>query len=366
MMPSPKKEKFKGKILSALAGFISNFIVLVSRGELIKKFFWHFREKLEQKGEDYLTVHTRPKKAEAVGLWSDDIKAFKKNGLVLQGPVITEDDFTLETIRLYKKTFDHSVIILSTWSDEKKEVLSRFEDEGIIVLLNEKPGIPGYGNINYQIVSSSAGMLKAKELDADYVLKTRTDQRIYAPNVENYLWQLLDVFPVAPGYPQKKRILGVSLNSFKYRPYALSDMTLFGDIEDMLLFWGVKLDDRPFVLRKDTTMQDWVRLKVAEGYLVTKFLAKLGRPTDWTVQNSWQMFAEHFCVIDQTSLDLYWPKYDRQREYRYWDYEGIRTCQALTFRDWLNLYKSWHTIGRVPEGVLEMSFSDIVAKEPSS
>ena len=78
----------------------------------------------------------------------------------------------------------------------------------------------------------------AKRLGATHVVKTRSDQRAYNPSLLSYLYNLLQVFPVNAGEKiQKSRIIGTSLNTFKHRIYGLSDMFLFGEIDDLLLYW---------------------------------------------------------------------------------------------------------------------------------
>ena len=114
-----------------------------------------------------------------------------------------------------KSTSRNTRIIVSTWDDESAIQLQRLRDEGVDVLENRKPGFAGISHINYQIVSSLAGIRRAARFGVEYVLKTRTDQRLYAPNIAEYLCNLLDVFPVAKGYQQNKRIIGVSLNTYQ-------------------------------------------------------------------------------------------------------------------------------------------------------
>jgi len=82
--------------------------------------------------------------------------------------------------------------------------LDKFTDENINVVLSKKPDYPGVSNVNFQIVSSSTGIVKAKELGAEYCLKTRTDQRMYAPNIKEFLINLLKTFPVNKEYKQKR------------------------------------------------------------------------------------------------------------------------------------------------------------------
>ncbi|MBU0614332.1 hypothetical protein KJ766_03585, partial [Patescibacteria group bacterium] len=196
--------------------------------------------------------------------------------------------------------------------------------------------------------------LKAQELGVEYAFKTRTDPRIYAPNVADYLYNITEVFPVRAGYSQKKRIVGVSLNTFKYRMYGLSDMLIYGHIDDMILYWNAEFDQREFGVEKikedHTSLRDFARWRVCEVYLATEFLLKVGRNFEWTLKDSWEVFADHFCVVDKEQLDLFWPKYNRL-EYRFVYTEEVK-FQELTFREWLNIYNNMDN-KKISESILD-------------
>lgn len=326
-----EKDSFKKRLVRAVISSLS--------GPRLKAAIDLLAEELEQKEPVFYSAHLRPGAASRVGTCSDRLCREHKFALVLQGPLLNEDDFTLETIRIYKKHFAETAIILSTWEDEDSGALAAIEREGATVLLNRMPQFRGYHNINCQILSACAGVEKAKEFGAAYVLKTRTDQRIYAPNCKEFLINLLHAFPVAPGFRQKQRLISVSFNTAKYRPYSLSDMILCGEVDDMLLFWGCAHDRRDFPdILPARTIREWLAYRVCEVYLVTEFLNRIGREVKWTLEDGWRVYADHFCIVDQESLDLYWPKYGRHLAQRALSYDRIRNNQELTFREWFNLY----------------------------
>ena len=162
----------------------------------------------------------------------------------MQGPFISNDNFTLNTIKLYRHNYPNVKLILSTWKipNEVKEELKIIDVHSIE---NIKPNNPGLSNINLQIVSSSSGIIAAKKLNVKYVLKTRTDQRIYHPSMDFYLFNLIKSFPLTShNYNQIKRLVGISLGTFKYRMYGVSDMFLYGHIDDMVDYWSPPLEDR--------------------------------------------------------------------------------------------------------------------------
>lgn len=288
----------------------------------------------------FLTSHERPIYSNDYQLASDSLKKSPRLAIVIQGGILKDNDFTLETIKMYAKTFQNTKIILSTWDDEDSKYLQKFEDLEITVVLSKKPDYFGIGNINLQIESSKNGLKKAKEMGFEYAIKTRTDQRIYAPNVKEFLFNIIEAFPLAQNIKiQKSRLVALSLNTFKYRLYGVSDMFLFGDIDDMLLYWDVDYDGRLFEEIDEQSrknIKEYCLCRLAEVYFSTEFLKKIGREIDFTLKDSWTVYANHFCVIDKESLDLYWPKYNNL-EYRWLKYEPSM-FEELTFREWFNLY----------------------------
>ena len=74
----------------------------------------------------FLTIHLRPKRAMNVNMVSAH-RSLKSDGvgLVVQGPIVNECDFTVETARLYKKIFPGLEIVVSTWDDENAQRVAK-------------------------------------------------------------------------------------------------------------------------------------------------------------------------------------------------------------------------------------------------
>ena len=81
------------------------------------------------------------------------------------------------------------------------------------MVLSDLPAYSGISNTNYQIVSTRAGVEAARASGKAYVLKTRTDQRFYAPSSLEFLHHLIRKFPVTGNWAQKSRIVGHSLGA---------------------------------------------------------------------------------------------------------------------------------------------------------
>lgn len=177
----------------------------------------------------------------------DPATDIRKMAVVLQGPLVRDNNFTLETVKLYKKIFPQTFIIVSTWEDEKIEDVALLKKEGAGVILNRKPSYPAPYNLNRQITSAQSGIQRAQEMGAEYVIKSRTDHRVYAPNTKKFLINLIHTFPLTHNYPLQKQRLATTCygGTFKYRLYNVSDIFMFGCIEDMLLYWSPPLLPQP-------------------------------------------------------------------------------------------------------------------------
>jgi hypothetical protein len=352
------------KIIKKPLLFMLNAIIDLLPAQALGRAFYKIMERIEKKDKIFMTFHRRPKYSDAYGLWPDRLRNSKSFHVVMQGPIIKEDNFTLETIRFYKKIFKGSNIILSTWEGEDKEYIGLIKDEKIEVLLNKEPGVSGTKNVNYQIVSSYAGIKKAKELGAHYVLKTRTDQRIYEITCREFLSNLIEFLPAVKGYRQNKRIISISNSMFKYRLSGPSDMLLFGDIDDMFLFWSADLDNRAMSLEQFksiygtiTTVREEHGLNYPEVYLLDQFLKKIGKDISGGIEDNWKMISEHFCIID---IDIYWYKYMRQIEHKYLRYDAVKYSMPFTFKEWFNLYFGMDNKLHIPEEILDRGIGESI------
>jgi hypothetical protein len=297
-----------------------------------------FIEKIETHKGSFFSYHFRPKRSELVEN-SVPLTVTKRIGIVVQGPLVVENDFTLESLIILRNIFPQSKVLLSAWKSEDPHQLRKFEDNGFDILINTPPDNPGPSHINWQMYATLQGLQKLAA-DCDFLLKTRADQRIYAPESAGMLLSLIKAFPPASGFQQKGRIVSCSLNSFRYRPYDLSDMFIFGHTADVLRFWSAPLDPRPrsFVSQQPTTLRQLAGWNICEMYLTSKYLEGIGRDLKWTIEDSWRAWRDHFCVADTQSLNLFWYKYKRHQEHRYRSYGRYPLVEEVDFAFWMNLY----------------------------
>ena len=342
------------------------------------------RSEVRQSGQ-FLTRRYRPKSASDVG---DDQKTStalstaplikcEPCAIVMQGPTWDKDDFTFQTLEIYAKHMPNCRLILSTWDDTNPETVDRFRRSGVEVVLNEKPKVPGLYNVNMQVTTASAGIRRAAEHGAEWVLKTRTDQRLYHPEVMSGLAALAKSFPVSGSAcgVQKYRIFGVGQGTAKFAPYHLSDQTVFGHVDDMLLYWTPPLraaelpstwPGDPKSIFLEVPIGEFCQHGAAESYLTSEFLKRLGRSLSWTLEDSWSAFADHLAVVDYGATDFIWVKIQgRDMREDTVSYRAIHNRRELSFLEWMQLYSGQLSPGSAThyEHVLSKPFTTALLDE---
>lgn len=227
------------------------------------------------------------------------------------------------------------VVILSTWENENAKQLARIKDLGVEVVLS-KPVEGGCANINKQIVTTQNGLRRAKELGCKYVLKTRTDQRFYAPNIIEFLFNISRQFPLEKRVSElKSRLIALSFNSFKNRLYGVSDMFLFGDIDDVIQYWDIPKDSYKPNTEGKTSFEIF-KSECVETFICRHFLESLNIQTSDNLEDTYEAYAKYFCFIDKETVEMYWPKYSNMNSR--WECFENPALEEVKFRDWLNLY----------------------------
>jgi hypothetical protein len=258
--------------------------------------------------------------------------------IVMQGLPVYENDFTLESLRLYKELFRDACIILSTWTDVPDKFVKDVQALEVMVLLNEKPEFTGVSNINLQVVSTNAGLRVAAEKGIKYVIKTRTDQRIYGGKTGSFLKKLLELFPYSAA-GKHNRIIACSLNTYCNRLYSVSDMFQFGFTEDLFHFWNIQLQSLGTLINDQPRFEADVTFtfeKIPEVYLMVHYMDKINFPVKWTLENYQELLRDYFCIIDKPVLDIFWPKYSANTNTGQY-YSSTAGLVEFGFRDWLLL-----------------------------
>tara|TARA_B100000900_G_scaffold291961_1_gene250861 strand:- start:543 stop:1721 length:1179 start_codon:yes stop_codon:yes gene_type:complete len=303
--------------------------------------------------DNYLSFHLRPKNSKNFNLESTCV-IDEKFAVIIQGPIKEKFDFLKNTLNIYKKIFKNSIFIISTWKNEDQTLVNTLKDQNIYILFNDEPE-KSHNNINHQIYSTNLALDLALKKGAKYSLKTRADVRIHKNNLEAFLISLIQTFPVKKNNLLNSRIIVPSLNTFKFRLYSLSDIVMFGETEDLIKYFDkgtFKEGLQKFNLNEKNILMNETPV-VAEIFLCSRFINILENNVKWDLENWWRVLKDYFCIVDNSSLDLLWHKYDWEYEYRYLRTYSDKFARALDFQEWLSLYNGldndWYSASKEHE-----------------
>lgn len=211
--------------------------------------------------------------------------------ILMQGPVVRDRNFTLETLKAYRRRYPDIPIVFSTWIDDAAYVERRLKGYGISIVSSNYPVNPGKQNILLQ----SRTVMAAKSLiDSKYVLKTRSDQRVYAS--EDWLAHLRKAHDAR--YHLGCKFISCNLNAYAFRPLIISDMFLFGLSNDIFDYF-LSLDEE--YLSQD--LLDNFNMDGPEAIFLAGYMERQ------KLSNSQLEDLQH--MVDYRVLELYWFKYNR-------------------------------------------------------
>lgn len=297
--------------------------------------------------------------------------------IIIQGPVIYENDFTLETLYRYRWIYPNATIILSTWEGDIQDFFRwQAMSINVIVLESKMPEDHGISNIKLQIISSHRGIMHANLSEGiKYVLKTRTDQRIFLPDFLTYIKNMLKTFKVNSESLSDRIVFLGGYQSSCICPFELSDFLVFGHINDMIKFYDStgesdrlipnRMDNLDYLAKRARILrnyshydnyeamktlndeeirflnQEFMEYLDPETYIPLSFyeriiLKRKFCPSDNIVDHYHSFLKDCTIIIDSDHLFLYWFKY----EDRYLTESSLISMGSLTTSNWMNLFYS--------------------------
>ena len=261
--------------------------------------------------------------------------------ILMRGQIIKVDDFTKNSLKMYRLNYPKAEIFLSTWDYCVDEQFYLFANEYNIKLVLTKFVKPksGYKSDNLQIIGNVNGLKKIINNKIKYTFSTRTDQRFYSPNLLLYLKNVISDNPYQksnnPKDHQINRLLAMSFDSFMFRLYGIEDMFLFGLTDDVYNYWNSDQDQRIFddKIKEKLSLKDLAKRRNCEVYFMTEFLKRNGHKLKWTLNDYFEVIRKRFIIIDSSSMDFFWPKYSFLEE-RHKDFKDIR-FKEISYADWL-------------------------------
>ncbi|WP_158592244.1 WavE lipopolysaccharide synthesis family protein [Noviherbaspirillum sedimenti] len=326
-------------LIGLLLRLIANALSLIKPHNLIK-ILGKLAYELNEKGDGFVTFHIRPKKANEIEIDSIWKQNDEDVGIVVQGPYVSTNNFTLETVKLYKRIFPNAQIVLSTWASHEVEQSMQDLQKYCTVIYSTKPETLGSHNLNLQKATTLAGISHMKGQGRLFCLKTRTDQRIYRQGALSYLKSLVAAYPVKNNTILNGRIVELSITSCRYRPWSLCDMFQFGYTDDLYLMWDFKNDLRnrsaSEYASKPYKVIDIVNENVAEIFVHRNFAKTIGLNDSADYPSYYDFIKSALILIDKEEVDIFWSKYTAQ-EYNWAgipQYNENQLLGRLSHSDW--------------------------------
>ena len=285
---------------------------------------------------NYLTYWIRPRNEKFINPNVIPKKSYKEYGIVVQGNLRLEDNFTFETLKYYRRMYPEAHIVLSCWNTDDKKTIEKVKELNVEVVISEFPKqLYGYGPNNLQLQTTSAGISCLDKYGCKYILKTRSDQRIYEPDALSYLMKMLNTFPIRLNCGANGRLISCSLSTFVNRLYNISDMMIFGYSSDVKRYFSCPVDSRNYATPYLDDQIEYSKLRTGEIYFASHYIESLGFNLKWTIEDSNLFRKELFIIVDSEDIDQFWPKYT-QEEYRWRRYNQGKLKQG-TYKEWFCL-----------------------------
>lgn len=262
-----------------------------------------------------------------------------KNGkdlsIVVSGPIlgteIDQNEFTRKACATARKIFPRSEIILSTWNGSIV-----FGIDYDVLVESDDPG-SNKGNVNRQICSRRAGILKASR---KYVLAIRSESEIKRTDFAEYI----DKFESHGNdfqFLKHRIIIPATYPACRGELFHLGDWYFLGYKDDLLKFWDLPyMDDTQFNNTEDDLLYNPHR------YLITAFTRKFYplefyKKKDITEENKMiyeKIVAENFVVTGFYEYGIESLKYPLSHKFMN---KLFHKEVGYTFNEWRELYNKY-------------------------
>jgi len=289
--------------------------------------------------KNFIQFNFLPKRFKDYNILKEKYQNFPSTGMVIQGAIV-DVNFLFETLKIYKKIFPNIRIVLSTWDYEKIKINNKMETLVHKIIYNSSKNLnPGPQNTNLQLITTYNG-LKYLQKKVKFVLKTRTDHRVYSANTFNLLHNLLKIFSKSKN---KSEILACSAFSLKNIPYFITDHLLFGKTKNLMRYFHKDpIDesiDKIFKIKnkhKYLINNTWC---ISEVFYCSRYLAYKNHKLKWNLKDWSDVLRKYFIIFDHEMIDLlFYSKKHFYFHYQHYLKSYNQTSHpVLNFSTWINL-----------------------------
>lgn len=244
------------KVSKLFLAFLYKLIKILRKGDLRKEIIENSHDRILDELLTYINKHSNCiyKYTKIIGSSCTCMisERYDEFCIILQGSIAGNVEFIKESCEIYRKNFPGMLLIISTWENEDEENLEELQSylhgkQDIELIRNKKPDYNGRGNVNYQIVSTRNGILRAEELGCKFCFKTRTDQRFNKRDIIPYFVNILKEYKsLEPGL--KNRIIMMSYTNGSCNiAFDVCDFCAFGEVSDLKKYYQQPLEMRNYV-----------------------------------------------------------------------------------------------------------------------
>lgn len=229
----------------------------------------------------------------------DNIKA----AIILQGPIWYEDNFTLNTCKLYRMLYPSVDIYISIWDDDKLFNQKKWDDLRVTVVKNSKPQVlEQLGSTQLQTTLVWNALNMAKQHQIQNVFKTRADQRMLDPYFLYGFYYYSNLLEESG-----QRITFGLHDSIFHIPYKVNDQFMFGSIDDLIAYWQPDISVFMEMIRD---VPDEVGLLSTEQLLFGRYLKSVKKwKLDYTLRQYRLACADLIAFSDEGTEAMIWIKY---------------------------------------------------------
>ena len=118
-------------------------------------------------------------------------------------------------------------------------------------------------------------------------------------------------------------------------------MFMFGQINDMKLFWNIPLQTEK-ILPTKIDQNNYVSYNLGEGAFVMNFFSKINFNPKWQKDDSDLFFSKYFFILNKEDIGLFWYKYNRYDGFNYY-YDEIKSSffKRINFTYWLDSFNKY-------------------------
>lgn len=257
-------------------------------------------------------------------------------GIVIYGPVITENKFTLNSIKLYSRLFEDTNIVLTTNPSPKLASIKNANIPNVKIIENNLHTGDVLGNdVRSRILNCVSGLNYLRKHDITHAIVIRSDFRLTYDNVSCYLQNLINYYVLDDTVgDQKSRIIICSKNTLRYIPFCFSNDFQFGHINDLLEYWN-NWDIINLINKKGSNLDfkedNLLRYEVIMGFKYAKY--KIANHFCYNLNSYYEFLAQRFVILDNQQLGIIHHNNSidgfGEFEYDYYD-----THQTIGFNDW--------------------------------